>query len=1046
MDWRLLGIGPTKDKKAITAAYRARVAVTNPEDQPEAFMALRAAYEEALRLASEPEAEGPVEQWMERVRQLYGDFPRRQDPKAWEALLSEGVRESSDTAKAAEQALLEFLMEHYYLPRPVWAVLEDTFRFSKRREALYEFLPKGFVDQVLLGWETQDMGLPPELFRPGLDAEACDRYTRMYFETLQMPLEKLGENLDRLEAMPEWHPYGQSLRCGWLKERGDREAAFALWQELAQAYPDNPKLVLPWAHACLEAGDTEQAEALARHLLDVSEDKQGAKELLADALAASGRIREGKEILYELHHSSGADPVVARLIMEKLNQWNEQYIGELEARLKENPADGESLLELCWCLIQNQRLPEAEAMAEKLDPDSVKPFDYHNMMGKLFAHLKKYGQAMRHLMQAEEILRSLSPDGTEETDKLIRRLPELLQVQGAMLMEQGRTEEAREKLEAGLALAPEDPELLSYMGRVFNACGDHLSCIRVMEEAARVSPGNWSAHFVRAMSLFRLGRDGEAFQAVNTAIGIYSWDLSLHIFKMQILLRNGAWDAVREGLKYLKESGAPEDASVLWVKAQLMELEEEKLPEALKQYRQIEKRVEDGEPFLWHAQLYYRLARLAGELENPEPEALMAMLDKGLSADPEDEDCLDYKAWLLKREGKAQEAVDMYRKLQDKPYHLPFVEEGLAKQYYGELEQWADKALECYEALLRERQTPELYFYGANCRRHMGDLSGAREYYLRELELDPEDVDGWNGLSHVCCAQGDYPAALKHLEKALEAMERGENFFGWLVEQKAMVLRRLERFEEAAQAVESAIGRYDWPDGWRLLFDIHCQAARWDLAQETVKKWKRARLADVEASIAESQLYLLQNKMFPAVLSAGMVKRRMSRQQETDFRVRLGEMEGNYRRLAGIWSRRARTDPDWDLAYLNLSLSYRFLGDKEGSRLAARKALALLDKALDGYSVHRPLILTRRAMVLGLLDRMDEASRDLEAVRTMPLCENCPYGGCKDADIYEATLAEIAGEKEKALELYLRGRDRWHDDLDFISGIRRLQRKGRGKC
>ena len=41
-------------------------------------------------------------------------------------------------------------------------------------------------------------------------------------------------------------------------------------------------------------------------------------------------------------------------------------------------------------------------------------------------------------------------------------------------------------------------------------------------------------------------------------------------------------------------------------------------------------------------------------------------------------------------------------------------------------------------------------------------------------------------------------------------------------------------------------------------------------------------------------------------------------------------------------------------------------------------------------------------------------------------------------------IAELL--KEKALELYLRGRDRWHDDLDFISGIRRLQRKGRGKC
>ena len=51
MDWFILGIEPTKDKKAITAAYRQKLRQTNPEDKPEEFKALRAAYEEALALA-----------------------------------------------------------------------------------------------------------------------------------------------------------------------------------------------------------------------------------------------------------------------------------------------------------------------------------------------------------------------------------------------------------------------------------------------------------------------------------------------------------------------------------------------------------------------------------------------------------------------------------------------------------------------------------------------------------------------------------------------------------------------------------------------------------------------------------------------------------------------------------------------------------------------------------------------------------------------------------------------------------------------------------
>ena len=48
MDWFILGIQPTKDKKVIADAYRQKLRQTNPEDKPEEFKALRLAYEEAL--------------------------------------------------------------------------------------------------------------------------------------------------------------------------------------------------------------------------------------------------------------------------------------------------------------------------------------------------------------------------------------------------------------------------------------------------------------------------------------------------------------------------------------------------------------------------------------------------------------------------------------------------------------------------------------------------------------------------------------------------------------------------------------------------------------------------------------------------------------------------------------------------------------------------------------------------------------------------------------------------------------------------------------
>lgn len=73
--WQVLGLsGPTADKKAIKRAYAQQVKLYHPEDHPEEFQALQAAYQEALKRATDLAAQ--------ESKGAEADFAGGRDPKA----------------------------------------------------------------------------------------------------------------------------------------------------------------------------------------------------------------------------------------------------------------------------------------------------------------------------------------------------------------------------------------------------------------------------------------------------------------------------------------------------------------------------------------------------------------------------------------------------------------------------------------------------------------------------------------------------------------------------------------------------------------------------------------------------------------------------------------------------------------------------------------------------------------------------------------------------------------------------------------------------
>lgn len=1050
MIWEILGIAPTTDQKAITSAYRNRLLQVNPEEKPEEFKALRAAYEQAMQEAkaavqSEAYEETPLGQWKKALAELYQDYPRRIDPECWRAFLDNEICRSLDSRPQAEEALLQFFLERYFLPQAVWQVLDQQFSFSERVEELYDRYPRDFVDHVILSGIFAEPSMPFDLFRPGLDGEACDELRRLYYQAGGWEGEERADNLKKLTTMPERHPYCDALVYLEMIHAGRTEEGKAGLKEITDAFPTDPVMNIAYLNQC--PGEWALAEEVADRVLAVHPQNAHLRTIKAECMAQRGEYDDAKEIIFALIHDCGGDQVQTNQLQNRLRRWNETIIREKEPLLAANPGDSSAARTLAWCYLQNEDLENAIRVSAFVDAGKETAFDYHNLLGKLAFAREQGEQALTHFQQIISLLEEAADNPEHPDHKQAGRLPDFLQITGTCLMNLGREQEALALYDRALTLSPDDPTVLDHMGRLLYLRKDYTACTEIYRKLTRISPRNYHGFLMAAICLYELGRDREAFDAVNQAMDLERSDLTVYVTKMRILLRNGVWDEVRQMLEFVSNSGVGDEITVCWCRALLAEFADKDEAAALAGYQDIAKRMEHGEILPWEADVYYRIAILSGKKRNmKKPEdraAMMAMLEQCLVHDPEHEEALDYKAWLLRRDGKSSEALEIYRRLEARSNHSLNVELGLAQVYYDDLEGYADQSLKYYLRLLQHRQAPEYHFYAGTCLRYLGDLEGAAEHFRLEQELDPGDVDGYNGLAYVFEAQGRYPEALEEMDKAIGCVKGNEGKYAWLFKHKAQILRRMGKAQDAIDLLSTAVNIHGAAGCFKTRFDTCCQFGRWAQAKTALSHWVQVTGNNEDNAEASVMLQLYQGKMMKATMAfAGAVKHLDSDTQD-ELKMTVADLEGNPERGLRVWSRRYPGDPENTRTLGCLAHAQWLCGHHDEARQTAEKLLALLDKKLAGFTVDEALYRTQRVRPLAILGRMDEARSELALARTRPLCSFCAYGSCKDADVFEAELAEIAGDRTLALKLMREGKEKWPDELDFAAGIARLTKKGK---
>lgn len=1050
MNWELLGITPTVDKNAITAAYRAKLVQVNPEDKPEEFMALRQAYEQALKYAQEQSAApdtSPLGIWTDRLRRIYDHFPSRIDPAAWQELLFDELCHGLDTRAAVEDALLHFLMEDYLIPQEIWQLLDDTFHLEERQEELCQEYPRNFIEYAVLNGIHLLPTLPYHLFTPGENGKKCDAYLRLYQQMQDSAGEERTQLLSQLKEMPEQHPYGDAAACLMEIHEGDTEAGFSGLKALAERYPEDPMLNQHLAQEYLARNDPDQAEAIARAMLECNPSNRVGTLLLADSHALRGEFEKAKQLLIDLFSAADTDRLQTVPLQERIRQWNEQLIAQLEQQLAEHPGDSETARKLSWSYLQNEDLQNAERVAANMDPEKETVFDYHNLMGKILYALERKEEALEHFLILENLLTQASQDPGHPAAEHAGRLPEFVQMSGDCMLSQGREQEALEKFEYSLELAPENTSVLDHMGRLLMHREDYVRAVEMFLRMTKLNPRSHYGYTMACICYDNMNRDPEAFDAVNRALNLESRDLTLYILKMRILLRNGVWEEVRNIIDFLTQSGVADDISVDWCKAQLLDLAEEKPEEALRAYQSILDRVQQGQDFLWVDEIYFRIAVLRAQKLNiadpSECRKLLDILDKGIKYNPSSECCLDYKAWILWRTGKTDEALEIYHRLEKKQGHTSRVEQGLGRIYFSRNDLHAEKALHYYSFLLEDHDTPENHYYAAACLRLMGRYTEAREHYLREVELDSVDVDGYAGLAKLHMLRCDNALALAELNRGLEAIADIEGNYTWLCVQKAQVLTRMNDVDAALQTMEEAWKRYGDPLALQTVFEVSCQFGRWDRAKNALDRWIKAAGKNEKNGIASVMLSLYQGKMMRATVAFAGAAGRIGAYETDTLKMQVAALEGNPERSLRVWTKRSLEDPQDSDVLSNLAHAQWLTGRTEEAKLTAQQALDALDETLKGYLDCAALYRSQRIRLLAILGKEQEAREELAAVRAMPLCDHCTYSRCKDADIFEAQLEEILGNRAEALKLYQSFAAQWPDELDFPAGAARIRKKGK---
>lgn len=873
--WTVLGIEKTKDKNEIKEAYVSKLVSVNPEDDPEGFMELRGAYEEANRLADLPDEEEekkefsdtPVGRWMSRVDIVYKDFTKRISSEVWDELLEDDVCFGLDARDEAEEELLSYLSEHHLLPHAIWKKIDECFEISERRDELCEKFPADFIRYIINNAKYED-SLNFYMFEQDDPALPYDEYIMTYLDMVNSlqnrDVDRVKDRMETLETMPVSHPFARIQKVHLYIYEKKYDEAYALAKDLIDAYPNVMEARIMMAELYWAMGKVDDAKTWYEKTLELAPEHAGAKCGIADCEMHDGRYVEAKAIYRELLNRNRFATYIHKCMMD----CNEKLIPIYQKRLDEDPEDDEARLELSWCMYQNYRFEESLKLLEKEKRDSFYELDFSYLRGRSLLQLERLDEAEECFEEWINLF-PLYKDEPGEPGKRNREREGLVYFFIAEVkigkkdpwdaLTYNDTAYERAVLDKGM--------ILTQRGAILLELSRYDEAITSLNEALELEPVNFEAYTCIGECYEKQGRLREAIENYEASIESYPYFIKPYIQQVKILLDIELYDEAEQVLDRLDSLELDSDQSLLY-RARLMWKKAETskhmaLTLKLEQRLLEEDHVSDLEDI---SEVYYEKARAIYFINvDDRKERIIDVLDKAIAINANKAEYYYMYGCVLWEFDDREGALKQFNKALEVGGDSARVYFQMAGIYHEMEDEREERVLLKITEISPD--DPEVYGHLGQFYEDNGKIEEAIDAYTKQLEIAPS---GYyyvaRGILHFDTGSND--DSIADYQAALECGDN-EAYANYNMGRVYMATGKLD---EAKLLFEKAIETADSPTEifYRYLAKCLCRMGQWEEAVKTLRLQIRRRIRPTLAYFYLGQIYRGQLKKKDALKAFNM--------------------------------------------------------------------------------------------------------------------------------------------------------------------------------